>query len=327
MKRRPIAWLLSLGLAVLWMGGAVRTAQGEEFTVTAATLAADPKNYRGPGPAVIRFEGTITATGAGRVKYRIVRSDGADGGVKTLTFSAAGSLGVATEWHLGGSRSRKRWQRIEVIEPVMMSSNKAWFSTGPEGEPPLTDEEFEPPPAPDGFRVTAVTLRADPAQFDGDPPRSFRFLGTITTNGPGQVKYRFARSDGAGGPEPTVEFSAAGAKEVESTWMLGGAGVSHDVWQRLEILSPNEIRSEPAHVHVRFRKPGESGPEAAGGPLPAERPVEGVTPLGAPGEDEGVGAGEASAAGEGLSPIVVFVAGMGVWVVLLIVLRLRRSAK
>jgi hypothetical protein len=58
------------------------------------------------------------------------------------------------------------------------------------------------------------------------------------------VKYTFTRSDGATGPVFTLDFDAAGTKTVNTTWTLGGVGLmEYAGWQRLKILSPNEIES------------------------------------------------------------------------------------
>jgi len=42
----------------------------------------------------------------------------------------------------------------------------------------------------------------------------------------------------------TLDFDAAGTKTVNTTWTLGGVGLmEYKGWQRLKILSPNEIES------------------------------------------------------------------------------------
>jgi hypothetical protein len=94
------------------------------------------------------------------------------------------------------------------------------------------------------FAVTDAILKADNANVTGQCPVTVNFTGYITTNGPGIVKYTFTRSDGATGPVFTLDFDAAGTKTVNTTWTLGGVGLmEYAGWQRLKILSPNEIES------------------------------------------------------------------------------------
>lgn len=94
------------------------------------------------------------------------------------------------------------------------------------------------------FAVTDAVLKADNANVTGQCPVTVNFTGFITANGPGTVKYTFTRSDGAMGPVFTLDFEAAGTKRVSTTWTLGGVGLTEYAgWQRLKILSPNEIES------------------------------------------------------------------------------------
>jgi len=96
----------------------------------------------------------------------------------------------------------------------------------------------------DAFAVTNAVLKADNANAGGQCPVTVNFTGFVTANGPGTVKYTFTRSDGATGPVFTLDFDAAGTKMVNTTWTLGGVGLpEYKGWQRLKILSPNEIES------------------------------------------------------------------------------------
>ena len=95
------------------------------------------------------------------------------------------------------------------------------------------------------FTVTDAVLKAD----EGKIIRLVSALNQIhriyiTANGPGTVKYTFTRSDGATGPDFTLEFGTAGTQSVNTTWMLGGAElIEYKGWQALKILSPNEMES------------------------------------------------------------------------------------
>ena len=94
------------------------------------------------------------------------------------------------------------------------------------------------------FAVTAAVLKADNAEVFGQCPVTVNWTGFITANGPGTVKYTFTRNDGATAPVFTLDFDAAGTKRVNTTWTLGGVGLTeYKGWQRLKILSPNEIES------------------------------------------------------------------------------------
>ncbi len=100
-----------------------------KFQVTEASLKAIPPRYAGPCPAVIKFEGTITANGAGSVKYTFLRSDGATGPVFTLAFAGPGTKPVSTTWTLGGKALPRYsgWEAIKIVSPNVMESNKASF--------------------------------------------------------------------------------------------------------------------------------------------------------------------------------------------------------
>jgi hypothetical protein len=97
------------------------------------------------------------------------------------------------------------------------------------------------------FEVTAVSLRADPANYSGPAPGRIQFRGEITANGPGTVRYTFLRSDRARGPVSTLTFEKAGVKEVSTDWLLSG---KHEGWQALQVLAPNEVISEKAGFKV-----------------------------------------------------------------------------
>lgn len=78
-------------------------------------------------------------------------------------------------------------------------------------------------------------------------PVTVTFTGTIQATGPGRVSYVWERSDGGTQTTPsTVEFTAAGSRTVTKTWTLGEPGREVSGWQRLRVISPGEMRSEPA---------------------------------------------------------------------------------
>lgn len=97
--------------------------------VTNVTAQAVPPSYTGPGPTTINFIADITVDGPCTVTYKWERSDGVSGLVETLTFSAAGTKQVTDTWMLGGGPGTGVvWERVSVLTPLPMLSNKAQFT-------------------------------------------------------------------------------------------------------------------------------------------------------------------------------------------------------
>jgi hypothetical protein len=61
----------------------------------------------------------------------------------------------------------------------------------------------------------------------------------ITTNGPGDVTYRWTRSDSASASPQTVHFSSAGTKNVTEKWYLGSANAGSTFWLGIYVDDPN----------------------------------------------------------------------------------------
>lgn len=103
-----------------------------------------------------------------------------------------------------------------------------------------------PSPSTFVFKVTQLTIAASPAAYSGSCPKDITFYGTITTNGRGEVKYRWVRSDGSETSESTIGFDFASSKTVENSWSRsGGSG-----WERLKIVSPNTLESSQASFSI-----------------------------------------------------------------------------
>ena len=102
--------------------------------------------------------------------------------------------------------------------------------------------------APSEFRVTKASLEAIPDRYEGSCPKTVIFKGRITANGKGIVKYEFVRSDGAKARVQSLNFHAAGSKDVSTTWQLGR---SYSGWQAIRILSPQKMESNRARFQVR----------------------------------------------------------------------------
>lgn len=100
------------------------------------------------------------------------------------------------------------------------------------------------PPVRRQARVTSVHLQAVPARYTGACPTKVQFKGTITTDGPAEVKYTWASFDGGTWPEGTIKFTAAGTRPVSESREVSAPGQSG--WMQLKVLSPNPLYSTEA---------------------------------------------------------------------------------
>lgn len=97
--------------------------------VTNVTAQAVPPSYTGKGPTTANFVADITVDGPCTVTYKWERSDGASGQVQTLVFNAAGAQQTSDTWMLGGGPGTgKVWERVSILTPLPMLSNKAEFA-------------------------------------------------------------------------------------------------------------------------------------------------------------------------------------------------------
>jgi hypothetical protein len=190
-----------LALAV-GLGGVARTSAFTSaspvppaFAVTGVTASVTPPSYNGGCPATFQFTAKITANGPATVTYKWERSDGASSAPKTVVLTAAGVQVVTSSWTLSQA-SFSGWERLHVTAPNDVISNQAAFTLA-----------CEP------FAVTAVSASVSPTTYTGPCPKTFKFTGVISANGPGTVTYRWEHSPGTGAPQ-TVTFTAAGSKTV-----------------------------------------------------------------------------------------------------------------
>jgi hypothetical protein len=98
-----------------------------------------------------------------------------------------------------------------------------------------------------GFRVTKVSLVANPSEYAGPCPTTILFEGTITTNGKGSVEYTFIRDGKDIGPRRTLHFEKAASKEVG--WEIEFED-SAEGWLAIQTISPREKEWQPAHFEV-----------------------------------------------------------------------------
>ncbi|UCH50464.1 MAG: hypothetical protein JSV54_05445 [Chloroflexota bacterium] len=109
-----------------------------------------------------------------------------------------------------------------------------------------------PPPAPPGGggwsgppKVTNVVVHATP--YTGPCPKTLVWTADITVDGPCTVTYQWERHDGAIGQVETLNFSAAGTKTVQDTWMVW-VGNNATYWERVRILTPLPMLSNQANL-------------------------------------------------------------------------------
>lgn len=103
-----------------------------------------------------------------------------------------------------------------------------------------------------GFRVEAVLLRADPAEYVGPCPATIRFVGRITAlSGSGTVRYKFVRNNEVATEERSLTFDSPGSKEVTTAWKMGGPSYPRLKGSfHIQILYPEEIKSEEVTFEI-----------------------------------------------------------------------------
>jgi hypothetical protein len=96
--------------------------------------------------------------------------------------------------------------------------------------------------------IVKVTVTPPPAT---SCPQRFVFVATIKARAATALSYTWERSDSATAPTESV-YIDAGSHEVSTYWLLGSARPSgFDGWERLHILSPEDVVSAPAEFRVR----------------------------------------------------------------------------
>lgn len=85
--------------------------------VTAASLKATPYKTTSTCPAEVKFTGTITASGPGEVKYRVLFPGTANSGVRTLTFDKAGTKGIGIVKYHAESSIPTGSATLEILSP------------------------------------------------------------------------------------------------------------------------------------------------------------------------------------------------------------------
>ena len=116
------------------------------------------------------------------------------------------------------------------------------FTPTPTNTPPPTRTRT-PTITPVPFAVTNVTAVVTPTLYSGACPGTFSFTGNITTNGAGNVTFRWERSDGIQKSPATVGVPSAGTIMLTDSWASAPSGSS---WEVLHVLTPNDFTSSQA---------------------------------------------------------------------------------
>ncbi|MFJ3925418.1 hypothetical protein [Streptomyces sp. NPDC090022] len=107
------------------------TTQPAEVATVTASASPSTGSVKCEPFATITTVGTITSTKAGRVIYRWVRSDKAQGQAETLTFDGPETKTVTTAWQRGPHPAGtvvEGWEQIEILNPnILQKSNQATF--------------------------------------------------------------------------------------------------------------------------------------------------------------------------------------------------------
>jgi hypothetical protein len=198
------------------------------FSVTGITANTDPSTFTGVCPKTFTFYAVITANGPGTVTYRWERSDGGYSEPQSVTFYEAGTKTTALQWELNTSASG--WHRVRILSPNDLTSNPVYYTLNCDS----------------ASLVTGIVIGVDPYTYIGVCPKTVNFWANIAANGPGTVTYQWERSDGDITPIQSINFTSAGAQMVFTTWTRGeGTG-----WQRLHILTPNDVMSNQTNFTI-----------------------------------------------------------------------------
>ena len=100
-----------------------------KLEVTGVKVSVSPEQYTGHCPKKFTFTGLIMVRGNGLIQYYWERSDGNQSPVKKLAVQQSGIRTVRTTWSLSGSMgSHTYWQRLKIISPNTIKSNRAEFT-------------------------------------------------------------------------------------------------------------------------------------------------------------------------------------------------------
>jgi len=132
--------------------------------------------------------------------------------------------------------------------------------------------------------ITSVVVTATPADYTGTCPVTITFKAAVTLDGPGQVKYKWLRSDGATDTlvHPPLTFTGPSTLYATTTWQLGAtvpAFQPFNGWEKIALTLGNVNKvSDPAKFKIFCKKPDMIPGDGQGKPdlIPAMRnPMDG----------------------------------------------------
>jgi hypothetical protein len=205
--------------------------------VTAVKLDSVP-NYTGPCPAHIKFTGTITTDGPGKVFYQfgVGKMEPGD----TITFTAAGAKTVSqlitfNQPDPGYGNQIGVYPILEAVgedasgnhDASMKGSNNAGFTINCTGtaaavpaRPPYSSSTPQTvpliPPPTGNARVTSVVIQVTPQHYTGACPVAVKLVGTLKADGPGPAYFQFQAGAVAANREGSLDVGADGTATVTS---------------------------------------------------------------------------------------------------------------
>lgn len=114
-----------------------------------------------------------------------------------------------------------------------------------------TSKPLPPPRRPVAAKVTGAHLVGVNIPKTAACPVKLHFAGTITTNGPAEVKYTWVSFDGGSWPVGTLSFKAAGTQKVSQELQMGAPGQTLHGWLQLKVTAPNAVVSTRAVYVVK----------------------------------------------------------------------------
>ena len=162
-----------LGVVIGSLVAFLATVQAGDFMATTVTLRAFPQRYEGPCPTVVRFEGSITANGPGRIEYVFQWSNGERNLGGQLEFHRAGtqSVGATKTFQELPAGLQSGWVSLVIVNvPSPRETARASYSV-------RCDDRSAPPadssgPASDAdpregrFRITINGFSCSRPTFD-----------------------------------------------------------------------------------------------------------------------------------------------------------------
>ncbi|NRQ36436.1 hypothetical protein HII36_32070 [Nonomuraea sp. NN258] len=206
--------------------------------VRVSAEVADVAPYSGacplPGRAVT-FTGTIKG---GPAAYRWADSDGGAQPVERLT---SGTRVTSTRTFLTSATGTRWLELLDAKGRVVHRSNRAAYRV-----------TCTPPPQQDPARAAVSNVRVTPAAYDGvcDAPLDFTFTADLAVTKPAKVTYRWVRGDGEVVPG-AFTFTKDLSTSVKTTWKVADPSKLANGSARLEILTPNAVKSAPATFTIK----------------------------------------------------------------------------